>query len=83
MTRSSGSVPEGRTSTRPRPSSFEFSSLDRVPERLRSLDRAAVGDLHVLEPLRQALEGLDVRQAALAQGREGEQGRGDRRRRWG
>ena len=51
--------------------------LDRLPERLGAVDRAAVGDLDVLEALREPLEGLDVGERAVAERAHGEQRRGD------
>ena len=49
ITRTSGSVPEGRTSTRPRPSSAALSRSTASQTGARAVERLAVGDLDVLE----------------------------------
>src|SRR4051812_12992997 len=51
--------------------------LDRLPHRLRPLDGASVLDADVLQPLGQALEGLDVLEPALPECTENEQRGGD------
>ena len=55
ITRTSGSVPEARTSTRPRPSSASCSRSTASQTVVGGLDRIAVAHAHVHQPLRQLL----------------------------
>ena len=73
ITRTSGSVPEGRRSTRPRPSSAAFSSSTASQTAVGAGEALAVGDLDVDQALGQLLHrrGVGERRAAqLAHGQE-------------
>ena len=78
MTRTSGSVPDGRTSTRPRPSSARALALDRLPQR-RSRRRAPRGRRPRRSRARcgRRSNGLAVGEVAAAERAQRQQRRGD------
>ena len=77
ITRTSGSVPLGRTSTRPRPSSSSLGGVDRRVDVLGALQRAAVAHAHVDEPLRQLGHRVALAQIAAGERLHRQQCAGD------
>ena len=77
ITRTSGSVPLGRSSTRPRPSSAADSRSTAAWTSVGLLERAAVAHAHVDERLRQLLHRVAVGQVGAAERLEREQRGGD------
>ena len=58
MTRTTGSVPLGRSSTRPVAPEFGLHGVDLGPERGGAVERGAVGHLHVVQDLRHRRHGV-------------------------